>query len=33
MLKAAGVDWAAVLDELSRREGRSGIAEKAGRAP
>jgi phosphoribosyl-ATP pyrophosphohydrolase len=31
MLKAAGVPWAAVLAELERREGRSGIEEKAGR--
>ena len=32
MLRAAGVSWAEVLAELERREGRSGIAEKAGRA-
>lgn len=31
MLKAAGVPWAAVLSELERREGRSGIEEKAAR--
>ncbi len=31
MLAAAGVDWAAVLAELERREGTSGIAEKAAR--
>jgi phosphoribosyl-ATP pyrophosphohydrolase len=31
MLAAGGVSWAAVLAELERREGRSGIAEKAGR--
>jgi phosphoribosyl-ATP pyrophosphohydrolase len=31
MLRAAGVDWDAVLAELERREGRSGIAEKAAR--
>lgn len=31
MLAAAGVPWAAVLAELDRREGRSGIAEKASR--
>ncbi|MBB5222218.1 phosphoribosyl-ATP pyrophosphohydrolase [Amaricoccus macauensis] len=31
MLKAAGVPWDAVLTELERREGRSGIAEKASR--
>lgn len=31
MLAAAGVDWAAVLAELERREGRSGIEEKASR--
>ena len=31
MLAAAGVPWAAVLAELDRREGRSGIAEKAAR--
>ena len=29
MLKAAGVGWAEVLAELERREGRSGIEEKA----
>ncbi|MFT3973568.1 MAG: phosphoribosyl-ATP diphosphatase [Amaricoccus sp.] len=32
MLVAAGVPWGAVLDELARREGRSGIEEKASRA-
>jgi phosphoribosyl-ATP pyrophosphohydrolase len=31
MLKAAGASWAEVLAELERREGRSGIAEKAAR--
>lgn len=31
MLKAAGIPWDAVLDELTRREGRSGIVEKASR--
>jgi len=31
MLKAAGVAWAEVLAELERREGRSGVAEKAAR--
>lgn len=31
MLAAAGVPWAAVMAELDRREGRSGIAEKASR--
>jgi phosphoribosyl-ATP pyrophosphohydrolase len=31
MLAAAGVAWADVLAELEAREGRSGIAEKAGR--
>lgn len=31
MLKAAGVPWATVLAELVRREGRSGVEEKAGR--
>lgn len=31
MLAAAGVPWATVLAELERREGRSGIAEKASR--
>ena len=31
MLKAARVGWADVLAELERREGQSGIAEKAGR--
>jgi phosphoribosyl-ATP pyrophosphohydrolase len=31
MLKAAGVPWADVLAELERREGRSGLAEKAAR--
>jgi phosphoribosyl-ATP pyrophosphohydrolase len=32
MLKAAGVEWTDVLGELGRREGRSGIEEKAGRS-
>lgn len=31
MLRAAGVEWSAVLAELERREGRSGIDEKASR--
>jgi len=31
MLKAAGVSWSEVLAELERREGRSGLAEKASR--
>lgn len=31
MLAAAGVDWADVMAELSRREGTSGHAEKAAR--
>lgn len=31
MLQAAGVPWPAVLAELERREGTSGIAEKAAR--
>ena len=31
MLQAAGVDWDDVLGELERREGVSGIAEKAAR--
>jgi phosphoribosyl-ATP pyrophosphohydrolase len=31
MLAAAGVPWAAVLAELERREGTSGLAEKAAR--
>lgn len=31
MLKAAGVHWRDVMAELIAREGRSGIAEKAGR--
>lgn len=31
MLKAAGIPWDAVLAELARREGQSGVAEKAGR--
>jgi phosphoribosyl-ATP pyrophosphohydrolase len=31
MLKAAGVEWAEVTGELARREGRSGIEEKASR--
>jgi phosphoribosyl-ATP pyrophosphohydrolase len=30
-LKACGVRWSEVLAELERREGRSGIAEKASR--
>ena len=30
-LKASGIDWGEVLAELQRREGRSGIAEKASR--
>ncbi|MBP7242640.1 MAG: phosphoribosyl-ATP diphosphatase [Amaricoccus sp.] len=33
MLKSAGVAWADVLAELERREGTSGIAEKAARKP
>jgi phosphoribosyl-ATP pyrophosphohydrolase len=33
LLAATGVPWSAVLDELARREGRSGIAEKASRGP
>ena len=33
MLAAAGVDWAIVLAELERREGTSGLAEKAARTP
>lgn len=33
MLAACGVPWAAVLAELERREGISGIAEKAARRP
>lgn len=33
LLAAAGVDWADVLAELERREGVSGIAEKASRRP
>jgi phosphoribosyl-ATP pyrophosphohydrolase len=32
LLRACGVPWTDVLAELERREGRSGIAEKAGRA-
>jgi len=32
MLTAAGVDWTEVTAALAAREGRSGIAEKAGRA-
>jgi phosphoribosyl-ATP pyrophosphohydrolase len=31
LLRAAGVGWPEVLAELERREGRSGIAEKAAR--
>lgn len=31
LLRAAGVGWGEVLAELERREGQSGIAEKAGR--
>ena len=31
MLAAASVDWAVVLAELERREGTSGLAEKASR--
>ncbi len=31
VLRAAGVDWADVVRELERREGRSGVAEKASR--
>jgi phosphoribosyl-ATP pyrophosphohydrolase len=31
MLKACNVPWSSVLAELERREGRSGIAEKAAR--
>jgi phosphoribosyl-ATP pyrophosphohydrolase len=31
MLKAGGVSWDEVMTELERREGRSGIAEKAAR--
>ena len=31
MLRASGVAWSDVLAELGRREGRSGIAEKASR--
>jgi phosphoribosyl-ATP pyrophosphohydrolase len=31
MLRASGVGWADVLAELERREGRSGIEEKASR--
>ncbi|MCB1354012.1 MAG: phosphoribosyl-ATP diphosphatase [Rhodobacteraceae bacterium] len=30
-LRACGVSWAEVMEELERREGRSGIAEKASR--
>jgi phosphoribosyl-ATP pyrophosphohydrolase len=33
MLAACDVDFADVLAELERREGTSGIAEKAGRKP
>lgn len=31
LLGARGIGWQSVLDELERREGRSGLAEKAGR--
>lgn len=31
MLAARGVDWADVMAELDRREGQSGLAEKAAR--
>lgn len=31
MLAATGVGWSEVLGELERREGRSGVAEKASR--
>ena len=30
-LKASGIAWGDVMAELERREGRSGIAEKAAR--
>jgi phosphoribosyl-ATP pyrophosphohydrolase len=33
MLYAAGVSWSDVTGELARREGRSGITEKAERTP
>ena len=33
MLAASGVSWSEVLAELERREGVSGIAEKASRSP
>jgi phosphoribosyl-ATP pyrophosphohydrolase len=33
MLSAVGVPWTDVLAELSRREGISGVAEKAARKP
>jgi phosphoribosyl-ATP pyrophosphohydrolase len=32
MLRAGDVSWAEVLAELERREGRSGVAEKAARS-
>jgi len=31
MLAAAGIGWSEVLAELERREGRSGVSEKASR--
>ena len=31
MLHARGVEWSDVVDELTRRQGQSGIAEKASR--
>lgn len=33
MLQASGVAWSDVVAELARREGRSGLAEKAARPP
>jgi len=33
MLEAAGVSWSDVMAEMERREGQSGIAEKASRTP
>ncbi|QQM30593.1 phosphoribosyl-ATP diphosphatase [Martelella lutilitoris] len=33
VLKIADIPLAAVMDELARRTGQSGLAEKAGRAP
>lgn len=33
LLAAGGVAWPAVLAELERREGQSGVAEKASRRP